>query len=448
MFRIVIPCTPIYGHLAPMVAVGRALVERGHSVTVLTGAKWRTLVEDAGLGFVPLPASVDYDDNDFDAFLPGRGRLSGIASIRHDLMGLFIGTIPAQYRALLSALADRRYDAVIAEAGFLGTVPLMRSASVGERVPIIGVSAVPVTFTSVDTAPFGLALLPGRTAFSRLRNRVLTTLIHAGPFKPVQAALDRAVKEVDAPPVEGNFFDQFVTHDVTLQLAPAGIEYPRRELPDTVRFIGPLPSQSSGADHRPSWWSDLDAGTPIVHVTQGTLDTMDFRKLLVPTIVGLADEDVLVVASTGGRPLAALLEHFPGGLPGNARVAEYLPYADLLPKTDVVVTNGGFGGVQLALANGVPLVVAGGTEDKPEVAARVAWSGTGVNVRTGTPGPDKVRRAVRQVLERPSYRQAADRLREEIRRLGDPVATIEATVAAQVRAHRSGRTGEADTTVG
>jgi hypothetical protein len=42
-----------------------------------------------------------------------------------------------------------------------------------------------------------------------------------------------------------------------------------------------------------------------------------------------------------------------------------------------MVTNGGYGGVQQALANGVPLVVAGDSEDKPEVAARVRWSGTG-----------------------------------------------------------------------
>ena len=57
-------------------------------------------------------------------------------------------------------------------------------------------------------------------------------------------------------------------------------------------------------------------------------------------------------------------------MPDNVRVAEMLPYSELLPKTDLMVTNGGYGGVQMALANGVPLVVAGAREDKPEVAAR------------------------------------------------------------------------------
>ena len=48
-----------------------------------------------------------------------------------------------------------------------------------------------------------------------------------------------------------------------------------------------------------------------------------------------------------------------------------------------MVTNGGYGAVQRALIAGVPLVVAGNTEDKPEVAARVECFGAGVNLRTG-----------------------------------------------------------------
>jgi UDP:flavonoid glycosyltransferase YjiC (YdhE family) len=49
---------------------------------------------------------------------------------------------------------------------------------------------------------------------------------------------------------------------------------------------------------------------------------------------------------------------------------------------------------------GVPLVVAGDTEDKPEVAARVTWSGVGITLRTGRPRPDRLRAAVRRRLVR------------------------------------------------
>ena len=98
--------------------------------------------------------------------------------------------------------------------------------------------------------------------------------------------------------------------------------------------------------------------------------TSTTTQAIAPTLQALADEDVLVVVSTGGRPLDTLPP-----LPANARAATYLPYDELLPRTAVYVTNGGYGGVQYALRYGVPIVATGGKEDKPEVGARVAWSG-------------------------------------------------------------------------
>jgi UDP:flavonoid glycosyltransferase YjiC (YdhE family) len=149
----------------------------------------------------------------------------------------------------------------------------------------------------------------------------------------------------------------------------------------------------------------------VVHVTQETVSNRDFDDLARPAIEGLADDNVLVVVSTGGRPVDAIA----GPLPDNVRVASYLPYDELLPKTAVVVTNGGYGGVQFALQYGVPLVVAGETEDKAEVSARVAWSGCGINLRTNHAKPEAVAKAVRTVLSSPSYREASGRLGREIR---------------------------------
>ena len=99
----------------------------------------------------------------------------------------------------------------------------------------------------------------------------------------------------------------------------------------------------------------------------------------------------------------------------NTYVAEYIPHDVLLPKVDVMVTNGGYGAVQRALSMGVPLVVAGNTEDKPEVAARVAWTGAGINLRTGTPTAGAVRAAVREVLNDRRYLRRARDARDGVR---------------------------------
>jgi UDP:flavonoid glycosyltransferase YjiC (YdhE family) len=100
-----------------------------------------------------------------------------------------------------------------------------------------------------------------------------------------------------------------------------------------------------------------------------------------------------------------------------------------------MVTNGGYGGVQLALSHGIPLAVAGTTEDKPEVAARVAWSGAGINLATSKPKPKAVRDAVRALLDEPRYRTRARALADEYRSY-DAVARV---VDILESARRTGR---------
>jgi UDP:flavonoid glycosyltransferase YjiC (YdhE family) len=103
-------------------------------------------------------------------------------------------------------------------------------------------------------------------------------------------------------------------------------------------------------------------------------------------------------------------------LPPNAKAATFLPFDRLLPKVSVMVTNGGYGAVTHALSLGVPLVVAGDSEEKPEIAARVAWAGAGINLGTGRPSAAQIGEAVRTVLTKPHYRQCAQALRAEFAR--------------------------------
>jgi UDP:flavonoid glycosyltransferase YjiC (YdhE family) len=128
-----------------------------------------------------------------------------------------------------------------------------------------------------------------------------------------------------------------------------------------------------------------------------------------------------VIASTGGPPV----ESIPVALPPNARAATFLPFDRLLPKVSVMVTNGGYGAVNYALSLGVPLVVAGDSEEKPEIAARVAWAGAGINLGTGRPSAPQIRDAVRAILTKPQYRQRAQALRTAFARHNAPDEVVE-----------------------
>jgi UDP:flavonoid glycosyltransferase YjiC (YdhE family) len=163
-------------------------------------------------------------------------------------------------------------------------------------------------------------------------------------------------------------------------------------------------------------------------VTQGTVSNKA-DDLIVPTIQALADEDVLVVATTGGEPIESI--KLPQ-LPANVRIEKFIPHYHLLPHVDVMVTNGGYNGVHVALANGVPLVAAGQTEEKPEICTRVQWAGVGINLNTKTPTPTQIRNAVKKILAEPHYRQKAKLLSADIGRYDAP--TLAATLLEQLAA--------------
>lgn len=419
----------MHGHVTPVIELGRGLLGRGAKVTVLTGRRYEDAVVRAGLTFAPLPADADYDDSDLEEWLPGREAVKGLKAMRHEMIGMFARVLPGQWRAVQALLSSQRFDGIIGDATFTGLAPYSARPA-AERLPVIGVSPIPVVMTSVDTGPFRMMLPPAKTVIGRLRNRALNAFLLRWPLKPIGVAVDEALAEVGEPPTTISFFDYpYVSYDRLFQLSIAELEYPRRELPDTVRFIGPMHPRHRLATALPDWWEDLDSDHPVVHVSQGTMDNRDLGRVIVPTLRALANEDVLVVAATGGRPVEDVVRAMGGQLPANARVEEYVPYDELLPKTAVFVTNGGFGGVQRALAAGVPLVVAGATEDKPEIAARVQWAGYGIDLRTGAPTPEQVLGAVRRVLADDALRHRIDIIRDRMNELPDPVDVIWTTLA-------------------
>jgi UDP:flavonoid glycosyltransferase YjiC (YdhE family) len=120
--------------------------------------------------------------------------------------------------------------------------------------------------------------------------------------------------------------------------------------------------------------------------------------LMGPALAGLATEDMLVIAATGGPSVDSV----PGPKPKNARIVDFVPFDQLLPYASVLVTDGGFGAISHALSLGIPVVGAGKTGDKGEITARVEWAGVGVNLNTTMPSPMMVRDAVRRTLNDPA----------------------------------------------
>jgi len=408
MARILIGTVPARGHVNPLVAIARRLVEHGHEVAWITHRKFRNTIESAHVRFVEPRESCGFDEENLERSFPTRPKAPGLTQLKFDLKHVFIDDAAAQLQDLAAFAKAFRPELVLADAAY-GGARLFGELS-GTPQCVLGV--IPMTLGGDDVAPFGFGLGPSRSFWGRLRNRILHALTQRILFADVQRHYDVVRARVGLGRASRWVLDGPVDCNLYLQPSIPAFEYPRREMPKSVHFIGALPIAAPSSWAEPSWWSELEGGRPVVHVTQGTLSNAQ-PVLIGPALEGLATEDVLVVVSTGGRPPESLGL---GSLPANVRLSTFLSYPALLPRTQVFLTNGGYGGVQAALSHGIPVVVAGRTEDKAEVAARVAWSGAGLNLKTSTPRPQTLRAAVRRVLDDPSFTTRAKALEAEYRR--------------------------------
>lgn len=405
MSRILIAAVPLLGHVRPGLPIARELVKRGHEVFFYTGAKYRAEVEAVGARFAGMRQARDFDDAELPAAFPELQGLRGFAQMKLGMELLFVDPIPNQVADLHSLRAEHGFDVMVHDVCFTG-MPLY-AERYGVPYVTYGISAL--AFPSRDTAPFGLALPPSASTLGRLRNRALYALTDRVIFRRHNARYRAMRRELGLhADIRETFLGAPIRAQAYLQTSVPSFDYPRSDMPSVLEFVGPFLLEPGRAFEAPRWWSELDGTRPVVHVTQGTVST-NASDLLVPTLHALADEDVLVVATTGGAPVQSL-----GALPSNARVERFIEYMHLLPHVDVMVTNGGYGGVGTALAHGVPMVVAGDTEEKPEVARRIGWSGVGIDLRSGRPSERRIRDAVRRVLREPSFRQRAQAMQREI----------------------------------
>jgi UDP:flavonoid glycosyltransferase YjiC (YdhE family) len=397
--RILVATAPAAGHVNPVLPIARELVRLGHDVGWYTGRAFQGAVESVGARFEPIKTAYDPGTGTIADRFPERASLKGLKGIKFDLKHVFLDEIPSRVQDLQRLLSERPADLLVSDLGFTGAAALHELG--GPKWVTIGV--LPLPLPGKGLAPFGPGLPPVTSIGGRLRAGVVGTAQRIA-LRDVERHHHNVRATLGLPPSLRDVFTANASPYLFIQSGTEAFDYPRTDLPGQVHYVGPLLASAGGVASDPTDWVALAAGRPIVLVTQGTLAT-DGDDLVRPALEGLKDEDVLVVAVAAGGT--------PEGVPSNAVVRPFIPYDAVVPHASAVVTNGGYGGVQWALAHGVPLVVAGATEDKPEVAARVAWTGAGIDLRTGRPKPRQIRAAVRNVLDDARFARGAGIIRDD-----------------------------------
>jgi UDP:flavonoid glycosyltransferase YjiC (YdhE family) len=425
MSRILIATLPVVGHVAPILPLAAKLVERGHEVAWYTGKNFQSKIEATGARYLPMVVGRDLDDLDKEATLAGREKLKGIAQIKFDIKFGFIGPMPGHIEDIENILKTYPADVLVGDTAFSAGAIISKRNNLPWAIVNITVLSLP----SVDAPPFGLGIMPGKGVFGRLHNRFLYWMADKMVFRDVYAYYYQLAAEQGWPEVGGVSIPMSSPY-LFIQPTVPGFEYTRSDLPPQAHYVGPMLPPTPKAFTPPEWWDEVvNSAKLVVLVTQGTVAT-DADQLVAPTLQALANEDVLVIATADPETLK-------GDIPANARVVPFVPFAHLMPHVSVMVTNGGYGGTTIALAHGVPIVSGGISEDKAEVSNRIAYSGVGINLKTATPTPEQVRKAVKEILSNSRYRHnarhmqaefaeydgptQASRLLEQLARTGQPV---------------------------
>ena len=375
--RVLFTTLPGAGPFHPLVPLATALVQAGQEVAFAASKSYRPTIEAAG--FPCFVAGYDWLVSEWEpAYAHVRTGLVDKASFS-PLADVYFDFMPAaMVPDLLRIAADWRPDVVVRDPmEFAGCV-------VAEAFGIPHTACGPL-FAYWQAAWHGAPGEVVKPDFDKLRQRC------GLPPDPQLAMLHRYLYLAFLPP-------SFLHPD----LVP----------PRTVHFLRPVSFNRSGPEALPAWIARLPA-RPTVHASLGTI----FNRtpgVFEAIIEGLRDQDInLIIAVGRGQDLAAF-----GPQPPNVRIEGYIPHSLLLPHCDAVITHGGFSSVMACIEQGLPMValpLAGG--DQPGNAARSAALGVARVIGPDQRTPPAIREAVLDVLQDPSYRQNAQRLKQGLQSL-------------------------------
>lgn len=434
--KLLICATPAYGHVMPLRAIARLLISRGYDVTFLTGSDFKQAIEEIGATFIALQGQADVTKEKLPQIIEESINADPLLTQDNLIRRLFIEVIPLQYEGIqdsLRCISRKSPDSktlLVYEGGFEGALPSMLGAPGICPIGHIGIGIIPVLLSSIDLKPLNSGFWPDSTPEGRARNPELTKIDRIR-MAGSQKRFEEVMKEMGAKTSDVSIIDaNYVYGDRFIQMCAPSIEFPRSDLPAGFRFAGGLPpGVRDPLASKPDWWDDISVNSNhkrIVAVSQGTM-AVDAAQLIIPTIMACKDnQDIIVVAALGSK--GAMLPEAVN-VPSNARVADWIPYDEMLQYADVFITNGGYGAIQHGLGHGVPLIVAGTEADKPDNAMRVQWAGVGVNLHTQTPTPEIVNAAVLEVLDNRKYKEKAVEIQVEMQSY-DPIGVIIESIEA------------------
>ncbi|MFN8183188.1 MAG: glycosyltransferase [Candidatus Nanopelagicales bacterium] len=408
MTRILAYTSPARGHLYPLTAILLELQRRGHDVSVRTLAAEVPMLRAQGL-------HADAVDRRVEAVSLQDWRKRGAQQALKASVATFVERAQFDGPDLEAAITQHEPDAVIVDINSWGAL----AAAEKWGGPWAAFCPYPLPLPSADVPPFGPGLRPGRSVVTRTRDAVLRPVITGTLERRMLPGMNDARARAGLPPLK-HLTEQFLAPPLLVYLTAEPFEYPRSDWPESVVMVGPCPWEPP-ADV-PDWLGQVT--DPLVVVTTSS-EFQDDGRLVQAALDAVAEQPLQVVATVPAGDPGSF------SVPNNARVVSFAAHGPLFRQAAVVVTHGGMGATQKALANGVPVVAVPFGRDQLEVARRVEVAGAGVRLPSRRLSAARLESAVREAM---SMREGAQRVAAGYRSAGGPRAAADAVEARLVSA--------------
>lgn len=363
--NVLLPTLGSAGDVHPFIALGSALLERGHRATIITNPFFRESIEAQGLGFLPVGTLADVEDAiaDPDLWHPNRG--FEVVARR-----VIIPSTPEIFRII-----EKHADA--------GTVVAASSIAFGARIaqeklglPTATIHLQPTVIRSlIDHGMFG-TLRISRSQPMWFKQTLFRFIDWAVIDRRLRRPLNDFRSTLGLPPIARVLGRWIHSPQCVIGFFPDWFAPPQTDWPPNVHLVG-FPLWDGGGEASP-WMTErspaardfLEAGDPPVVVTPGSA-AATMRDYFV--------QSVAAIQALGLRGM--LITNFPAQLPATLppRIAAfgYLPFSEVLPRAALLVYHGGIGTLAQAVKAGVPHLVVPSAHDQFDNAWRIVRLGLG-----------------------------------------------------------------------
>jgi rhamnosyltransferase subunit B len=433
MSRILFTTIGSLGDLHPLIAIGLELQRRGHVVSFCTSEGYRDKLESLGFGFDPLRPNAAPGDEIADRvreiFDPKKGpeRL-----LRSWIMPELRSTYADLVQAVIGNPANASTPAQDSRGTSHATVDLLLSGELVYAAPLVA-EKFGLPWASCITAPmsffsaYDLPILPPAQKLSRLLkrfgprvNRGMIRLIKWSTREwgaPVQTLRAELGLTPGANPIyEGKFAPQLVLAMFSSVLSGPQPDWP----PNTVItgfpfYDGVVTDGGLPAEVR----QFLDRGEPPVVFTLGSSAVFDPGRFYEESATAATLAKCRAVLLTG-RNVAKIAPS------KNIICYDYVGFSELFSRAAAVVHQGGVGTTGQVMRAGRPMLVMPYGFDQPDNADRIQRLGLGRTVSRKAYSARRVAECLRDLLDCPSYRENALRVRQLLQRDNGSVTAADA----------------------